>query len=136
MLARKHYHTQLLFHHQPKPLGRDPDGRHADDMENKAFVYYVEGDPTPHFEPKGLRHDIEVRTERGHHNDVCFVFYFIISSDLYDAYRGVLSHPKTCWGQDPPEEVMFLRHLYMLTVTSGTFLIAWWRRCAPRITNV
>jgi hypothetical protein len=67
---------------------------------------------------------------------VCFVFYFIISSDLYDAYRGVLLHRKTCWGQDPPEEVMFLRHLYMLTVTSGTFLIAWWRRCAPRITNV
>ena len=73
MLAQNHYHTQLLFHHQLKPLGLSPDGRHATNRKTKAFVYYVEGDPTPHFRPKGLRHSIEVWGERGPHHDVSFI---------------------------------------------------------------
>jgi hypothetical protein len=70
MLLRKHYHTQLLFHHQPKALGRKTDGRHAEDLNNKAFVYRKKGDPTLYFEPKGLRHDVEVWAEKGHQHDV------------------------------------------------------------------
>ena len=78
MLTRKHYYTQLLFHHQPKPIGQQRDGRHSEDLKNKAFIYHKEGDPTPHFECKGLRHDIEVWAERGHIHDVslCYTLHY------------------------------------------------------------
>ena len=69
-MERKHYYTQLLFHHQSKPLRPGTDNRHLEDENNPAFVYYVKGDDTPHLECKGLHHDEEVRYEKGHIHDV------------------------------------------------------------------
>jgi hypothetical protein len=98
MLERKHYHTQLLFHHQPKAIGRGTDGRHAADLHNKAFVYYKEGDPNPHFECKGLRHDIEVWAERGHVHDVRLFFIFYISILIWSCKQRSLIASKDLLG--------------------------------------
>lgn len=73
-MERKHYHTQLLFHHQPKRLRHGDDSRHLYDQSNPAFVYHVKGDSASYCEYKGLRHDCEVRYEKAHTHDVCGPF--------------------------------------------------------------
>lgn len=96
ILRRKHYHTQLLFHQQPKPITKqaNADNRHLGDITDPVFQYTVEGDETVHCEAKGLRHDVQAWFERGHSHDVSVLCKFWIFVTKYIYCRGPWSHRK------------------------------------------
>lgn len=74
VLERKHWHTQKFFSLQDQ--SRPPalsDNRHLSDAHSPSFFYTKEGESEPYAEPKGLRHDLELRFEQGHQHDVSHV---------------------------------------------------------------
>lgn len=76
-------------------------------------VCRIEGDPNPHFEYKGLQHDIEVWAERGHMYDVhlFFIFHILIPIWLYKQHSLIESKDllgaSSVWHQHVTEALMY-----------------------------